>query len=50
MVYENGIVMKHEDFGRKYAVRFTGEKGSIDVSREFLDSNPANIVTATFGA
>lgn len=50
MVYENGVVMKHEDFGRKYAVRFTGDKGSIDVSREFLDSNPANLVTATLGA
>jgi predicted dehydrogenase len=47
MTYANGIVMKHVDFGRKYAVRFIGDKGSIDVSREFLDSNPANIVTAT---
>jgi predicted dehydrogenase len=46
MTYKNGIVMKHVDFGRKYAVRFIGEKGSIDVSREFLDSNPGNIVTA----
>jgi predicted dehydrogenase len=49
MIYENGVVLKHEDFGRKWAVRFIGEKGTLDVSREFLDSNPANIVTATLG-
>lgn len=50
MTYKNGIVMKHVDFGRKFAVRFIGEKGSIDVSREFLDSTPGNIVTAGLGA
>jgi predicted dehydrogenase len=49
MTYENGIVMKHVDFGRKFAVRFIGSKGTLDVSREFIDSNPANIVTATLG-
>lgn len=46
MVYENGVVMKHQDFGRNYGVRFIGEKGTIDISREYLDSNPANIGTA----
>ncbi|MEO8174560.1 MAG: Gfo/Idh/MocA family oxidoreductase, partial [Sediminibacterium sp.] len=50
MVYANGIVMKHEDFGRGNAVRFIGDKGTLDVSRGFLDSNPANIATATLGA
>ncbi|MBV9989407.1 MAG: Gfo/Idh/MocA family oxidoreductase [Chitinophagaceae bacterium] len=50
MTYENGIVMKHVDFGRKFAVRFTGDKGSLDISRDFLDSNPANIATATLGS
>ncbi len=49
MIYENGVVMKHEDFGRSYAVRFIGDKGSLDVSRSFLDSNPGNIATATLG-
>lgn len=49
MTYENGIVMKHVDFGRKFAVRFIGTKGTLDVSRDFIDSNPANIVTATLG-
>ena len=46
MIYENGIVMKHEDFGRSNTVRFIGEKGRLDVSRSILDSNPANIVSA----
>ena len=50
MVYANGIVMKHEDFGRNWGVRFVGEKGNLDVSRDFLDSNPANIATATLTA
>jgi predicted dehydrogenase len=50
MTYNDGIVMKHVDFGRKYAVRFIGEKGVIDVSREFLDSNPAAIVYTPFSS
>ena len=47
MVYENGVVMKHKDFNRGYGVRFIGSKGSLDISREYLDSKPENIVTAT---
>ena len=50
MVYDNGVLMKHEDFGRKYAVRFIGEKGSLDISRSFIDSNPVNIATTVIGA
>ena len=46
MVYDNDIVMKHEDFGRGFGVRFIGTKGSLDISRQFLDSNPANLATA----
>lgn len=46
MVYANGVVMKHEDFGRGFAVRFTGTKGSLDISRSFLDSKPGEIATA----
>jgi predicted dehydrogenase len=46
MVYENGIIMKHLDFGRGYGVRFIGSKGSLDISREYLDSKPENIATA----
>jgi predicted dehydrogenase len=47
MIYENGIPVKHQDFGRNYGVRFIGEKGRIDISREYLDSDPVNIATAT---
>ncbi|MEM6803542.1 MAG: gfo/Idh/MocA family oxidoreductase, partial [Bacteroidota bacterium] len=46
MLYANGVEMYHEDFGRGWAVRFVGDKGSLDVSRKFLDSNPANIASA----
>ena len=45
MIYENGVQVKHEDFGRKYGVRFIGDKGKIDISRDFLDSDPVNIAT-----
>lgn len=44
--YDNGVEMVHEDFGRGFAVRFIGSEGTLDVSRSFLDSNPAGIVTA----
>jgi predicted dehydrogenase len=43
MVYDNGVVMKHVDFGRGYGVRFIGTKGTLDISRSFLDSKPDNI-------
>ena len=47
MIYDNGIEMIHEDFGRGWAVRFIGAEGSIDISRSFLDSKPGNIVEAS---
>ena len=50
MEYANGVIMKHEDFGRGSAVRFIGEKGRLDVSRSILDSDPASVVTATIQA
>ncbi|MEP7277883.1 MAG: Gfo/Idh/MocA family oxidoreductase [Bacteroidota bacterium] len=45
--YANGIQVKHLSFGRGYGVRFIGEKGKIDISRDYLDSDPASIATAT---
>jgi predicted dehydrogenase len=45
MVYDNGIIMKHEDFGRGFGVRFIGSQGTLDISRNYLDSNPAPIAT-----
>ncbi|MEO5998383.1 MAG: Gfo/Idh/MocA family oxidoreductase [Chitinophagaceae bacterium] len=50
MLYDNGIIMKHEDFGRGFGVRFIGTKGSLDISRSFLDSVPGNIATSTIQA
>ncbi len=49
MIYDSGIEMVHEDFERGWAVRFIGSKGTLDVSRSFLDSKPANIATAKIG-
>ena len=46
MVYENGILLKHQDFGRGFGVRFIGTKGALNISREYIDSDPANIATA----
>ena len=45
-IYQNGVEMVHEDFDRGWAVRFIGSEGSLDISRDFLDSKPGNIVTA----
>jgi len=47
-VYDNGIKMTHEDFGRGYAVRFIGTRGIIDVARGFFESLPGNIVGREF--
>ncbi len=39
--YENGVHVEHVDFGRGYAVEFTGSEGSLTVSRELFEtSNP----------
>ncbi|SDE32180.1 Predicted dehydrogenase [Pricia antarctica] len=44
MLYDNGIEMVHEDFGRSWSVRFIGSEGILDVGRSFLESLPLNIV------
>lgn len=46
MFYENGIEMVHEDFNRKWGVRFIGEYGSMDISRKYLETTPSNIIGA----
>ncbi len=46
MIYDSGIEMVHEDFGRGFGVRFIGTEGTLDVSRKFLDSKPGHIVSA----
>lgn len=44
MFYDNGVEMVHEDFGRGWGVRFIGSKGSIDISRNYFQSDPKNLV------
>ena len=46
IIYDSGVEMVHEDFERGWAVRFIGSKGTLDVSRKFLDSDPINIAQA----
>ncbi len=46
MYYENGIEMVHEDFGRKWGVRFMGSEGNLDISRNYLETDPPSILTA----
>ncbi len=41
--YANGVTMTHEDFGKGWAVRFEGSEGNLEVSRSFLNSEPANL-------
>ena len=35
-----GAQLSPEDFDRGWAVRFIGSEGSLDISRQFLDSKP----------
>jgi predicted dehydrogenase len=49
MIYDSGIEMVHEDFERGWAVRFIGSEGTLDVSRQFLDSKPEHIVEVKIG-
>lgn len=46
MIYTNGIEMVHEDFGRGWGVRFIGSEGKLDVSRNYLETDPGNVLTA----
>lgn len=43
MIYDSGVEMVHEDFDRGWAVRFMGSEGTLDVSRQFLDSKPGHL-------
>jgi len=44
MKYKNGVVLNHVNWGEFNAVQFVGTKGKLEVSREFLRSDPTNIV------
>lgn len=49
MFYKNGVEMVHEDFGRGWGVRFIGTKGTMDISRHYLETNPASILSSHIG-
>jgi predicted dehydrogenase len=40
MIYENGVVVTHKEWGEQNAVQFIGKTGRIEVSREFLRTFP----------
>lgn len=46
--YANGVKVTHEDFDRGYAVRFIGSEGTLDVSRDFLESSIPGLVDRKF--
>ncbi|QQT51971.1 oxidoreductase [Sphingobacterium siyangense] len=41
--YANGVRVNHVQWGVHNAIQFIGEKGKIEVSREFIRSNPENL-------
>ncbi|QIH35366.1 Gfo/Idh/MocA family oxidoreductase [Sphingobacterium sp. DR205] len=41
--YANGVKVNHVQWGVHNAIQFIGEKGKIEVSREFIRSNPENL-------
>jgi len=41
--YANGVRVNHTQWGVHNAIQFIGEKGKIEVSREFIRSNPENL-------
>ncbi|MGN7786701.1 Gfo/Idh/MocA family protein [Niabella sp. 22666] len=49
-VYANGVKVHHKKWGEGNAIQFIGEKGTIEVSRSFLRSNPADIVNTKFSS
>ncbi|MCH5719632.1 Gfo/Idh/MocA family oxidoreductase [Niabella hibiscisoli] len=49
-VYANGVKVHHKNWGEGNAIQFIGEKGTIEVSRSFLRSNPADIVNTKLGS
>lgn len=46
MRYENGIEMYHYEFGRGNGVEFHGTEGTMQLTRGFLETNPASIASA----
>ncbi len=47
-IYANGVKVNHVAWGVHNAIQFIGEKGKIEVSREFIRSNPENLANLKF--
>jgi predicted dehydrogenase len=45
MRYDDGIELVHADFGRGWGCEFHGTDGVLQVSRQYLDTEPANIAS-----
>lgn len=48
--YANGITVTKEDFGRSHAIRFIGSKGTLDVQRKKLVTDPVGLKDQVIGA
>ena len=48
MHYDDGVEVEHRNFGRGFAVRFFGSKGTLDISRSFLETNPKDLLNVKF--
>ena len=46
MRYANGVELIHYEFGRGFGCEFHGSEGTMQISREFLETNPASIASA----
>ncbi len=47
--YPKGVVMTHEDFGKKHAIQFVGTKGTLEIQRGKLVTNPVNLKDMVIG-
>lgn len=45
MIYDNGIEMVHEDFGKKWGVRFIGSEGELDISRSYIECSIPGVLS-----
>ncbi len=45
LFYGNGTRVEHRQFGRGNAVRFVGSEGTLDVSRQFIDSTVPGLLS-----
>ena len=48
MHYDDGVEVEHRNFGRGFAVRFFGSKGTLDISRSFFETNPKDLLNVKF--